>query len=137
MNCHNLITAVVISALLEQNKQLQERAAGYDRLRAAHDQLKARAGQLEIKLIKSEEAVQWNYQLRQGLELEMSALKGQQADFGHQIVALAAERERSELLEQWLAASDARVRELEAALAIAKLPAGSRDNVIQLVREAA
>lgn len=62
--------------------------------------------------------------------------------------ALGAEKEYAEIdlkgatdriamLERQLAAADAENLELRAALAVAKLPATSRDNVIQLVREAA
>lgn len=40
-------------------------------------------------------------------------------------------------LEAQLAAADLRIKELEAALAVASLSPESRDNVIQLVREAA
>ncbi|KMJ53767.1 hypothetical protein ACG97_05825 [Vogesella sp. EB] len=52
-------------------------------------------------------------------------------------VSADALEERVDLTEQQLAAADARIRELEAALVLANLPAGSRDNVIQMVREAA
>ena len=52
-------------------------------------------------------------------------------------IELKAANERIAQLETQLAASDAEKQELRAALAVAKLPASSRDNVIQLVREAA
>lgn len=62
--------------------------------------------------------------------------------------ALGAEKEYAEIelkgatdrivmLERQLAAADAEKQELRAALVVAKLPDSSRDNVIQLVREAA
>lgn len=52
-------------------------------------------------------------------------------------IELRAANERIAQLETQLAASDAEKQELRAALVVAKLPEGSRDNVIQLVREAA
>lgn len=68
---------------------------------------------------------------------QIEALQSQILELGRQNIALAAEAEGRELTEQQLAAADARIRELEAALVLANLPAGSRDNVIQMVREAA
>lgn len=58
-------------------------------------------------------------------------------ELGRKNIALAAEAERAEIAEQQLAVADERIRELEAALVVYRLPPGSRDNVIQMVREAA
>lgn len=58
-------------------------------------------------------------------------------ELGRQNIALAAEAERADIAERQLAAADARIRELEVALAASRLPAESRENVIQMVREAA
>lgn len=58
-------------------------------------------------------------------------------ELGRQNIALAAEAERTEIAERQLAAADARIRELEVAMAAIRLPAESRENVIQMVREVA
>ena len=132
-----LVAEATIQALSEENKKLREHTAGYDRLRTAHDQLKARANAMESRIRDDGRALEWNLQQRTGLELEVRQLKEQVLELGRQNIALAAEAERAELAEQQLAGADARIRELEAALVLANLPAGSRDNVIQMVREAA
>lgn len=155
-----LVAEATIQALAEENKKLRESATGYDRLRAAHDQLKARANAMESRIRDDDRALEWNLQQRNGLELEVRQLKEQvrvlsqpndyaalerthdelrekHLELGRQNIALAAEAERAEMAEQQLAGADARIKELEAALLLASLPAGSRDNVIQMVREAA
>lgn len=71
------------------------------------------------------------------IERQNEQLQEQVLTLGAQNTALAAWAENAELLEQQLAAADERIKELEAALVVARLPAGSRDNVIQMVREAA
>lgn len=76
-------------------------------------------------------------ELLAGQSCQIEALQSQILELGRQNIALVAEAEGRELTEQQLAAADARIRELEAALVLANLPAGSRDNVIQMVREAA
>lgn len=75
-------------------------------------------------------------------QLEMIATLRRES-FAFETEKLAAEQYASQL-EAQLAACDAERQELRAALgmakaelAVAKLPASSRDNVIQLVREAA
>jgi chromosome segregation ATPase len=68
---------------------------------------------------------------------QVEQLQAQVKELGRQNIALAAQAEQAQFLEQQLEAADAEKLELRAALAVAKLPAGSRDNVIQLVREAA
>ncbi len=68
---------------------------------------------------------------------QIETLQSQILELGRQNIALAAEAEGRELIEQQLTTADARIRELEAALVLTNLPAGSRDNVIQMVREAA
>lgn len=164
MNPQFLITLLFAEAtiqMLEQkNKQLQGRVAGHDRLRAAHEQLKARANAMESRIRDDAGALEWNLQQRTGLELEVRQLKEQvrvlsqpndyaalerahddlrerHFELGRQNIALAAQVEAAEFVEQQLAAADTRIRELEAALVLANLPAGSRDNVIQMVQEAA
>lgn len=57
-------------------------------------------------------------------------------DLGRQNIALAAEAEGKELVEQQLEAADKRIKELEAALVLKGLPDGSLDNVLQLARAA-
>lgn len=132
-----LVDEASIQALSEENKKLREHAAGYDRLRVTHEQLKARANAMESRIRDDGRALEWNLQQRTGLELEVRQLKEQVLELGRQNIALAAEAERAEMAEQQLAGADARIKELEAALLLASLPAGSRDNVIQMVREAA
>lgn len=152
-----LVAEPSIQAMAEENKKLREHAAGYDRLRTAHDQLKARANDMESRIRDDGRALEWNLQQRTGLELEVRQLKEQvrvlsqpddyaalarthdelQEECGHLRVSAAAMEERANLTERQLAGADARIKELEAALVLANLPADSRDNVIQMVREAA
>ena len=70
-------------------------------------------------------------------ERQNAQLKDQVLELGRQNIALAAESERTEIAERQLAAADARIRELEVAMAAIRLPAESREVVIQMVREAA
>lgn len=155
-----LYAEATIQVLEQKNLQLSEHAAGHDRLRAAHEQLKARANAMESRIRDDGSALEWNLQQRTGLELEVRQLKEQvrvlsqpddyaalerahdelrelHLDLGRQNIALAAQVEAAEFVEQQLAAADTRIRELEAVLVLANLPAGSRDNVIQMVQEAA
>jgi uncharacterized protein YdcH (DUF465 family) len=155
-----LVAEATIQALAEENKKLREHAAGYDRLRAAHGQLKGRIAQLENRIASADEASHRNWTMYQNslaevrqlneqvrvlsqpndyaaLERAHDELREKHLELGRQNIALAAEAERAELAEQQLAGADARIKELEAALVLANLPADSRDNVIQMVREAA
>lgn len=52
---------------------------------------------------------------------------------GRRIIALQAQIEQVEQLEQQLDAADTEIRELKAALVVAKLPAESQSNVIQML----
>jgi len=67
---------------------------------------------------------------------KITQLQQQVMDLGRQNIALAAEVEGKELVEQQLEAADKRIKELEAALVLASLPQDSRDNVIQMARAA-
>lgn len=67
---------------------------------------------------------------------KITQLQQQIMDLGRQNIALAAEAEGKELVEQQLEAADKRIKELEAALVLASLPQDSRDNVIQMARAA-
>lgn len=82
-----------------------------------------------IALLHADDAIKLQQQIQQ--------LQDRILDLGRKNIALAAEAERAEQLEQQLAESALRIRELEAALVVARLPAASRDNVVQLVLEAA
>lgn len=154
-----------IQKLETESTPLRERAAGYDRLRTVNGELKGRIAQMENRIASAEEVSRRNWtmylngevevrQLKERLESfkemdryygsierQNESLKEQVLELGRQNIALAAEAETAQLqtqqIESQLAAADARVRELEAALVLASLPAGSRDNVIQMVREAA
>lgn len=67
---------------------------------------------------------------------KIAQLQQQVFDLGRQNIALAAEAEGKELVEQQLEAADKRIKELKAALVLASLPQDSRDNVIQMARAA-
>jgi len=67
---------------------------------------------------------------------KIAQLQQQIMDMVRQNIALAAEIEGKELVEQQLEAADKRIKELEAALVLASLPQDSRDNVIQMARAA-
>ncbi|TDR82168.1 hypothetical protein [Paludibacterium purpuratum] len=88
------------------------------------------------------EIVQLKHQvtiLRDGNEMQAELLRFQDQvdELGRRNTDLAARAEQADQLEAQLEAADRRIDELEAALAIAQLPAESRDNVINLVRRAA
>ncbi|MCG9064687.1 hypothetical protein LH425_06470 [Laribacter hongkongensis] len=68
---------------------------------------------------------------------EVHQLKENLMELGRQNIVLAAEAESARFDAEQLDAANARIRELEAALAVSKLPANSRATVIQLVQEAA
>lgn len=152
-----ILSVEQLAELTTTMQQLREHAASYDRLRVAHEQLKARANAMESRIRDDGRALEWNLQQHTGLELEVRQLKEQvrvlsqpndyaalerthdelQEECRHLRVSAAAMEERANLTEQQLTAADARIRELEAALVLANLPVGSRDSVIQMVREAA
>jgi chromosome segregation ATPase len=155
------IAEISIQRLEAENKQLREHAGGYDRLRAAHGQLKGRVTELENRIASADETTRRYWTMIQNGEAEVrqlkeklrifrdvdseyakierhsDQLKAQVLELGRQNIALAAEAERADLAEQQLARADVRIKELEAALVLANLSADSRDNVIQMVREAA
>ncbi|MBA4707548.1 hypothetical protein [Aquitalea aquatica] len=159
-----LLIAVIETTLakLEQdNAKLREQVAGYDRLRTAHENVKARNAVLEEQVSILNRSLEWNYQERQsletrvrqmqekvasyvkmdsyygGIERQNEELKEQVLELGRKNIALAAEAESAQQLEQQLATADQRIRELESALAVASLPAASRANVIALIQEQA
>ena len=67
---------------------------------------------------------------------KIAQLNQQVFSLSRQNIALAAEAEGKELVEQQLEAADKRIKELEAALVLKGLPDGSLDNVLQLARAA-
>lgn len=97
----------------------------------------ARCEAHELRSQTYREAIDRYEALGQGNKREIQQLQDRILDLGRKNIALAAEAERAEQLEQLLAESVIRIRELEAALVVARLPAASRDNVVQLVLEAA
>ncbi|WP_434627547.1 hypothetical protein [Chromobacterium sp. CV08] len=112
--------------------------AGYhERLRKVQADLKARNSALEQQLRRERCAVEFHYQQRQGLEIEVRMLRQQLADQGQTITALRAEAEQAEQLQDQLEARDRECEELRHALGVARLPPESRNNVIQLLRETA
>ncbi|PRP68733.1 hypothetical protein BUE93_20950 [Chromobacterium amazonense] len=60
-------------------------------------------------------------------------MSAQVHEMGREIERLSAIAEQVEQLEAQLATADQRIKELETALAVARLPPESRSNVIQLV----
>lgn len=135
-----LIIAVLETTLtkLEQdNAKLREQAAGYDRLRTLNGQYKGRIAELENRIAGTDESARNYWTMYQNSEAEVRHLKEQVLELGRKNIALAAEAESAQQLEQQLATADQRIRELESALAIASLPAASRANVIALIQEQA
>lgn len=153
------MVSLINQILANENTTLRAKLAGeqsaYERLQAAHSQLKGRAAAVESLLSKSEETTRYHWDLIQSLRLEVEQLKHEKSpseeelgrlrreNFAFETEKLAAEQ-RVAQLEAQLAAGDMEKQELLAALAVskadlivAKLPASSRDNVIQMVREAA
>ncbi|MGC0155834.1 hypothetical protein ACPRNU_25520 [Chromobacterium vaccinii] len=112
-------------------------AGYYERLREAHANLRARNSALESLVRDKDRALEFNYQQRQGLEIEVRMLRQQLAEQGQQIIDLRVEAEQAEQLQQQLEARDREVEELRHALAVARLSPESRNNVIQLIRETA
>ncbi|MBA4710513.1 hypothetical protein [Aquitalea aquatica] len=135
-----LLIAVIEAALtkLEQeNVKLREQAAGYDRLKAENGRLKGREASLENRIASTDESARSYWTMFQNSESEVRHLKEQVLELGRKNIALAAEAESAQQLEQQLATADQRIRELESALAVASLPAASRANVIALIQEQA
>lgn len=135
-----LLIAVIEAALtkLEQdNAKLREQAAGYDRLKAENQRLKGREASLESRIASTDESARSYWTMYQNSESEVRQLKQQVLELGRKNIALAAEAESVQQLEQQLATADQRIRELESALAVASLPAASRANVISLIQEQA
>lgn len=152
------MVSLINQMLANENTTLRAKLAAsesaYERLQTAHSQLKGRAAALEVTLDRSEEVTRSHWSQVKGLRLEVEQLKQTIATneagikrLGCENFALRAEKEYAEIelkgatdriamLERQLAAADAENLELRAALVVAKLPEGSRDNVIQLVREA-
>lgn len=135
-----LLIAVIeatMTKLEQDNASLREHTASHDRLRTAHENVKARNAVLEEQVSTLNRSLEWNYHERQGLEKEVRRLEEQVLELGRKNIALAAEAESAQQLEQQLATADQRIRELESAWAIASLPAASRANVIALIQEQA
>ncbi|MFK7088655.1 hypothetical protein AAFM71_07540 [Chromobacterium violaceum] len=134
-----LIIAVAdatIQQLADENKQLREHVAGYDRLRAAHGQLKGRASDLEIRIARADETARRYWTMIQNGDVEVRQLRAQVEELGRKNIALAAEAENA---DHWARVADQahrRIDELEAAFQVARLSAESRDNVIRMVRAA-
>lgn len=152
-----LVAEATIHALAKENDQLREYAAGYDRLRTMNGDLKGRVFHLEKRIASVDEVSQRNWTMYQNSLVEVRQLKeqvrvlsqpddyaaleraydGMREECGRLRVSADALEERANLSEQQLAAADARIRELEAALVLANLPADSRNTVIQMAKVAA
>lgn len=112
--------------------------AGYvERLQRASAELKAQLLETQRQLQHFQESSGLGWLSAESAQQEITHLRGQLMELGRKNVALAAQAEQSDLLERQLEAADLRIDELEAALAVAQLPADSRDNVISMVRRAA
>lgn len=110
-----LLTAAQLAEMTMVMQLLRKRAAGYHRLRIAHEQLRAAHA---TALSKAEGDARYINELYQRLQ-----------ELGRRNAALAADVECAELAEQQLAAADRRIAELEVALRLAKLPEESREMV--------
>lgn len=110
-----LLTAAQLAEMTMVMQLLRKRAAGYDRLRIAHEQLRA-AHATELR--KAEGDARYINELYQRLQ-----------ELGRKNTALAAEIEGQELMERQLVGADRRIAELEVALRLAKLPEESREMV--------
>lgn len=119
--------------------------AGYiERLRTALAREKATSGALQAACANRGRTIEEMWRRIEAQDLEIVQLKAQVDELGRKNLALAAQAEQAEFLEReievrdrQLEAADKRIDELEAALAVAQLPADSRDNVIGMVRRAA
>ena len=111
---------------------------GYvERLQRMNSEMRAQVIDLEERYADASEAAQRNWTLYESSLYEVRQLKENLMELGCQNIALAAEAESARFDAEQLDAANARIRELEAALTVSKLPANSRAAVIQLVQEAA
>lgn len=99
--------------------------------------LESRVSYLEKLNCRTSETAEHNRTLYESSLYEVRQLKDNLMELGRQNIALAAEAESARFDAEQLDAANARIRELEAALTVSKLPANSRAAVIQLVQEAA
>jgi len=117
--------------LIIETHQTTTQDAGYiERLEAAHNELKA-AHSSELRKAKGD-ARYINELFHRARTAE-----AQVGELSRQNIALAAQAEQAELLERQLAAADQKIRELEAALRLAQMPADSQSNVIDLLKRTA
>lgn len=124
--------------VIEIEKDPRETNAGYiERLRAALAREKTTSHALQTAFANRGREIEMQWRRIQGQDLEIVQLKAQLDELGSKNLVLAAQAEQVELLEQQLEAADKEIDELRAALAVAQLPADSRDNVIGMVRRAA
>ena len=111
---------------------------GYvERLQRMNSEMRTQVIDLEERHADASEAAQRNRTLYERSLYEVRQLKENLMELGRQNIALAAEAESARFDAEQLDAANARIRELEAALTVSKLPANSRAAVIQLVQEAA
>ncbi|MBP8812351.1 MAG: hypothetical protein KBE25_00485 [Laribacter sp.] len=108
-----------------------------ERLQRMNSEMRAQVIDLEERYADASEAAQRNWTLYESSLYEVRQLKENLMELGCQNIALAAEAESARFDAEQLDAANARIRELEAALTVSKLPANSRAAVIQLVQEAA
>ena len=108
-----------------------------ERLQRMNSEMRAQVIDLEERYADASEAAQRNWTLYESSLYEVRQLKENLMELGRQNIALAAEAESARFDAEQLDAANARIRELEAALTVSKLPANSRAAVIQLVQEAA
>lgn len=111
---------------------------GYvERLQRMNSEMRGRVSYLEKLNCRTSETAEHNLTLYENSLHEVRQLKENLMELGRQNIALAAEAESARFDAEQLDAANARIRELEAALTVSKLPANSRAAVIQLVQEAA
>jgi chromosome segregation ATPase len=140
-----IMSAAQLAEISSQLQQLAWRAAGYDRLKATCQQQKGRIAALENRVASADEITRRYWTMIQNGSAEVRQLQQEL----EQVRSMGATREtvrlrfaanildgRVTLQEQQLVAADKRIKELEAALVLKGLPAGSLDNVLQMAKAA-
>ena len=140
-----IISATQLAEITRKLQQLEWRAAGYERIKAVCAQQKGRIAELENRVASADEITRRYWTMIQSGSAEVRQLKQEL----EQVLSMDATREtvrlrfaadvldeRVALQAQQLEAADKRIKELEAALVLKGLPAGSLDNVLQMTKAA-
>lgn len=161
MTDHNISIVILraeqLAAITLKLTQLEWQAAGYERLKAACERQKGRITELENRVASADETSRHYWTLIQNARAEVRDLTQKLAiyrDVDREYGAIERQSEmqqeenarlrtaadalegRVALQEQQLEAADILIKELQAALVLKGLPAGSLDNVLQLAKAA-